>query len=326
MRVAIITRSGFRSPRYLATGLQRMLKRCGAHADIYLNGISWLDAIKLRNASRRHRLVATYARAWLQFWRRYDAFVVSETIDVAGDAQLLAPLRALGKPIFLYEVFAFTGSKYWFDRVPPSAPSLFDGLLVASAIHDDPLIDGPPIFEIGLELLESQTNADAKPFMAMLDFARPGYESDRELQTEAIAELGLPSFVLDGEYSFEKIVEEYDRAAVAFLAFPEAFGVPIAQLQQRGALIATPRRRWAKRHALLPPGSVYSEADARFSENFIFYNDKQDLKDQLRKAQSGYRPDIVAQRFQRTQPHLAGGDREEIHRLLEFAISLRGKC
>jgi hypothetical protein len=299
-----------------------MLKRSGAQADIYLNGISWLDAIKLRKASRRHRLVAAYAWAWLQSLRRYDAFVVSETIDVAGDAPLLEPLRALGKPIFLYEVFAFTGSKYWLDRVPPSAPSLFDGLLVASAIHDDPLIEGPPIFEIGLELLEPPTTVGAKPFTAMFDFARPGYESERELQAGAIAELGLPNFFLDGEYSFGEIAEEFDRAAVAFLAFPEAFGVPIAQLQQRGALIATPRPRWAKRHALLPPGSVYSETDACFSENFILYSDKQDLKDQLRMARSRYRPDVVAQLFRQAQPHLSRGNLEEISRWLEFVISL----
>ncbi len=104
----------------------------------------------------------------------------------------------------------------------------------------------------------------------MLDFERPGYEADRKVQIEAIDELQLSRYSLDHEYTFAEMVREYDKAAVAFLAFPEAFGVPIAQLQQRGALIAAPHSFWARRHAQLPTGSVFSEKSARFTENFIF--------------------------------------------------------
>lgn len=317
-RVAIITRAGYRSPRYLATGLQRMLHRIGAKADCYCHGISWLEAIRQRHASRRHRAIAAFADVWVRYLQRYDLIVVSDTIGAARESALLAPLRTLGKPIFFYEVFALSGSKYWLDRFPPKAVSLFDAYLVSSAIHDSPPVAGPPIFEIGLELLEKPTLQRDKPLLAMIDFEREGYEDDRRLQLDALAKIGLEHFSLEGEYTFSEIVAEYERSAVAFLAFPEAFGVPIAQLQNQGSLIASPHRNWAKRHALLPAGSVFVD-DAPFTENFIFYSDRRDLEEQLKARTRELDPQAVARRFRERQPHLAQGNVAELRRALQFA-------
>jgi hypothetical protein len=317
-RVAILSRAGYRSPRYLAAGLQRMLHRVGAKPDCYLHGISWLEAIRQRHASRRHRALAALADVWVRYLRRYDLIVVSDTIGAARDPALLAPLRTLRKPIFLYEVFALNGSKHWLDRFPSTAVSLFDAFLVSSAIHDNPPVAGPPIFEVGLELLEPPTQTRDKPPLAMIDFPREGYEDDRRLQLDALADIGMPHFSLQGEYTFDQIVGEYERSAVAFLAFPEAFGVPIAQLQNQGSLIASPNRSWAKRHALLPAGSVF-EADAPFTDNFIFYADCRDLAEQLEERTRELDPAAIAQRFREQQPQLAEGNLAELRRALQYA-------
>lgn len=316
-RVAVVTRSAFRSPRYLAKGLGRMLRRSGVAVDCFIHGLSWLEAIKCRSESRRHGAIAVFADQWLKYLRRYDVIVVSDTIGIARDARLLAPLRQLGKPLMLYEVFALTGSRYFLDQMPATAASQFDALLVSSAIHDDPLVDGPPIFEIGLELLEPATTRRDKPFVAMLDFDRPGYQADRTVQVDALEATQTPMFNLAGEYSFSAIVSAYDKAALAFLAFPEAFGVPIAQLQNRGSLIAAPHRSWAKRHALLPPGTVFAEGDAPFTDNFIFYRDQADLQEKLQAAAENYRPDLIASRFRDRQPHLARGNATELLRAID---------
>lgn len=322
-RVAIVTRSRFRSPRYLAKGLQRMLARCEVAVDCYVHGLSWLEAIKCRNESRRHAAVAAFADLWLKYLRRYDVIVVSDTIGIARDAILLEPLRLLAKPLLLYEVFALSGSKYFLDQMPKSALSQFDAFLVSSAIHDDPLVEGPPIFEIGLELLEPPTTRQAKPIAAMLDFGRPGYEADRQIQVDTLENLDIPQFSLDGEYSFTDIVAEYDKAAAAFLAFPEAFGIPIAQLQNRGSIIVAPHRHWAKRHALLPSGSVFADENAPFTDNFVFYSDKADLKEKLCAVAENYRPDLIAKRFRDAQPHLVSGNLIELNRALEYARQAR---
>lgn len=317
-RVAIISRAGYRSPRYLATGLQRMLDRIGAKADCFLHGMSWLETIRQRRASRRHRAIAAVADVWVRYLKRYDLIVVSDTIGAARDATLLAPLRTLGRPLFFYEVFALSGSRHWLDRFPPSAVSLFDAFLVSSAIHDDAPVPGPPIFEVGLELLEAPTQRRDRPPLAMIDFERKGYEEDRRLQLDALGDVDMPHFSLQGEYTFREIVVEYERSAVAFLAFPEAFGVPIAQLQNQGSLIASPHRSWAKRHALLPAGSVFHD-EAPFTDNFVFYTDRQDLAQQLRERVRGWDPSAVARRFREQQPHLAQGNIAELCRALDFA-------
>ena len=322
LRVAIVTRDRFRSPRYLALGLQRMLRRLDVQADCFLHGIGWLDTICNRQASRRHRLKAALADVWLQYLRRYDLIIVSDTVGLARDTALLALLRRLGKPLFFYEVFALAGSRHFLDRFPPDAVSQFDAYLVSSAIHDDTPVNGPPIFEIGLELLEAPTQRRERPALAMIDFERQGYERERAEQLAALRAVGMPDFSLQGEYSFSEIVTEYQRTSVAFLAFPEAFGVPIAQLQNQGALIASPQRHWAKRHALLPAGSVFQD-DAPFTENFIFYDGEQDLAQQLQARVAGADPAAVAQRFRTQQPHLAEGRLPALREALLYAQDCR---
>lgn len=318
LKVAIVTRPDFRSPRYLAIGLQRMLRREGVVATCFLHGMLCLMALRDRFASRRHRLMALVAMTWLRRLKRYDVIVVADTVDIAGQSELLAPLRQLGKPMLMYEVFALHGSRYWLERLPATALNQFDAWLVSSAIHDDKPAPGPPIFEIGLELLEPPTQSSSKPFMAMLDFEREGYEEERLVQERALRLAGVPKFTLAGEYSFSEIVAEYERAACAFVAFPEAFGVPIAQLQNRRSLIIAPKRRWANRHALMRAGSVFDEG-APFTENFVFYEDDDELAERLRKATTDHCPRLVAQAFSNAQPHLAHGNASELRRPLAWA-------
>lgn len=321
LRVAIITRHHFRSPRYLALGLQRMLGRLGVRADCFPHGLAWLKALSDPHPTGRKLGIACIASLWLRFLHRYDLIVVSDTVGVGRELSLLAPLKRLAKPIFNYEVFALGGCRYFLDQFPPDALSQFDAYLVASAIHDDPPVPGPPVFEVGLQILEEPSQSNERAALAMIDFPRVGYERDREIQLSALETVGIPHFSLEGEFNFSGIAAQYRRPTVAFLAFPEAFGVPIVQLQQQGALIASPHRGWAKRQALLAAGSIFDER-APFSENFMFYDDERDLVRRLRGHAQEANPAMVARRLHELQPQLVSGNPRELRRALDYAQQL----
>ena len=166
------------------------------------------------------------------------------------------------------------------------------------------------VFPIGLDILPKQPFQPSRPeFTALLDFPREGYEEQRAVQDSALHRLGINTIRLQGEYTYEEIEKLYQQSSVAFVAFPEAFGVPIVQLQHYGSYISSPERSWIMRHALLPAGAAYfSEASPRFTENFCFYHDEEELIELLDKLRSTYDPSIVRSRFLNYQLEYSQGN------------------
>jgi hypothetical protein len=294
MRVVILTSSNCRSPRFLAEGLGRMLAKLGIGVDCFPLALKMLYAISTRNLCRRNRLKASVADIYLLLRKldRYDAIIVSDTVSIIGRAEILEPLKALNRPLLHYEVFAYQGSDYWLQQFGSTAHHVFDGFLTVSGIHDDqPLLD-KPIFEIGMDLPAPQKFDYQRPFSALLDFPRKGYELERKIQKEALQFLKVPIIELDREYTFREIDDIYSQVGIAFIAFPEAFGLPIVQLQYHGAYIASPRPTWIKRHALRTKGHVFDPDLDRsaFTDNFILYDSKEDLIQKLSSLMQNFNP------------------------------------
>jgi hypothetical protein len=308
MRVAILTNPDCRSPRLLAEGLQRMMRRIGIAADCHAEALPELAAMAAAGGSLRARAAAWHAR-WSHRRRqidRYDLIVVSDTVGAVRRTQALAPLKRLRRPLLHYEVFAYAGSQYFVRQFGDRAHHFFDGFLVVSGIHDDPPIPGPPIFEVGMDLPALVPLHPARPFTALLDFERPGYEPQRQIQLEALRRAGIAHETLSGEYTFAEI------------AFPEAFGVPVVQLQRHGCLVAAPHPHWVKRHALRPAGHVFDEARDRgaFSRNFLFYDGVEDLAARLAQARDRFDAGAAAAQLQRRQPHFVHGRPEALQAAL----------
>lgn len=320
MRVAILTYPNCRSPRLLAEGLQRMLRRIGVEADCHADALPELTAMSDGSGSLRAILAAWRARwsHWRRQLDRYDLLVVSDTIGVVRRTEALALLKRLGRPILHYEVFAYAGSQYFVRQFGEKAHHFFDGFLVVSGIHDDTPVPGPPIFEIGMDLPALAPLRPVRPFTALMDFERPGYEPQRQTQLEALRRTGIAHETLAGEYTFAEIDAVYARAGVAFVAFPEAFGVPVVQLQRHGCLVAAPHPHWVKRHALRPAGHVFDEAGDRdaFSENFLFYDGGDDLAARLTQARDQFDASAAAARLLHQQPHFVRGRTEALQAAL----------
>ncbi len=165
--------------------------------------------------------------------------------------------------------------------------------------------------------LKSYNLTKKEEFIALIDFERKSYEEYRRVQLEALSELGIKTVVLDSDYTFSEIAEVYRKCSIYFLAFYEAFGVPIAELQACGACIFSPSPAWPMAHRLdarCPDASAW-----KLSENFIIYDSKADLINKMKEIRENYNPYQVFDNFVKNYPHFYEGDTaalsEIIHKL-----------
>ena len=296
-----------------------MLATLGVTTEVFLKGVPWLETVAREGQSLRDQFNAVLARGQLRQLAAYDFFVVSDTLQSLRDAVSLAPLRALGRPLLYYEVFYIGGSRTWLKKLPTDALDRFDGFLCVSGVQDIVPVSPEKMFVVGMDHAPSQPFLPRREFSALLDFPRKGYEADLEVQESAIERAGIPVTRLDGEYTFEQIERVYSQTGIAFVAFPEAFGVPIVQLQRYGAHIGSPHREWVKRHALLCDRSAYYEtAEPAFTDNFVIYHSEQELVDRLVQLRETASPESARQRLLRTQPGYCSGNLEQLRAALQY--------
>lgn len=308
--IAILTRPHYRSQRFLAEGLARMLRRLGIEATVYLHGIPWLEATGLQGNGTASRIKAALMERRLASLADYDLFILSDTMRAFQDEVNLQPLMRFAKPIIHYEVFYAGGSRYWLDRLPAGSLDKYDAYWVVSGIHGVKPIGANKVFPVGMDIFPQHPFPVRKgAFTALLDFPREGYEAQRHVQENALRRVGVRPVTLKGEYTYAEIEKIYQQTSIAFVSFPEAFGVPIAQLQHYGSYIASPDRMWVMRHALLPPGAAYfDESDPGFTDNFCFYRDEEDLTEYLAGLMKGYDPAAVRGHFLKYQATYSQGD------------------
>ena len=297
-----------------------MLEKLGISYDYFPMALKMLSSISDRHSCRRNQLKASVADIYflLKKLDHYDIIIVSDTVGIIGRQEILKPLTALKRPLLYYEVFAYQGSDYWVSKFGSTAHHVFDGFLVVSGIHDDqPLLD-KPIFEIGMDLLPGKKFDYRKPFTALLDFPREGYELDREIQKEALQFLKVPIIELNREYTFREIDDIYSQVGIAFVAFPEAFGLPIVQLQHHGAYIASPHPEWVKRHALRADGHVFNPLldHSTFTDNFILYESKEALIQKLLFLMQNFNPWDVRSTLLAKQANFVHGNLEKLSEAL----------
>ena len=310
MKVAIITRENYRSPRFLAEGLSNMLNKIGIINDVHYRGIEQLELACTKKSGLKLAAKATVTKFLLNSWKQYDLFIVSDTVGILAQEKIIITLRQLNKPVALYEVFYPGGAQYWLDRLPPCSLDLFDAYLTTSPVNDIEPVGEKPVYNIGINLnhrpMHSSQGSDE--FTALMDFPRPGYEDERNLQLAALKALDIKTIYLGGEYDFEEINRVYDQANIYFVAFPEAFGVPIVQLQNSGAYIASPSTDWVKRHAKEAGDLVHVNFNKNlFSNNFIFYDSYQELLTRLEYIRQHYKAEDIQKRFSQEQPNFKHG-------------------
>jgi hypothetical protein len=300
-----------------------MLKHLGIIVDVFENGIRWLEIQEKKNLCLRNNFASRLALQKLDKLKKYDLFIISDTIGAFDNTLNISLLRRFDKPILFYEVFYLGGSKYWLDRLPQDCLNKFDAHLSVSHIHDSTPLSTENVHFIGLNLLPLVPfqRKNENEFVALLDFERKGYEKERLIYKRILKKLSLPYIELEGEYTFSEIEKIYSKVSVAFVSFPEAFGVPIAQLQNYGAYIVSPYKDWVKRHAILPQNAVfYDNLNPAFIDNFIFFDSEEELEQKLYNAKKSFNASEIQKRFLEGFPNYAIGNLNNLDRAVSKFI------
>ena len=258
--------------------------------------------------------------------KKYDAIVISECYPNAFWRNYFA-IEEL-KSVFGGPVISYTESPL--DAAPLNKEKLLDKDDYSESIYDFNLFVtdvmetkiGPgerqAIAGNNLSHNTSLTLTEKKAFIAVVDFAQPGYEQYRQQQIQTLAKMGIQTIALEGRYPIEEIRKIYAQASVFFLSFPETFGLPIAECLACGAYIFTPNSAWPMAWRL--DEHPVSMAPGILPDCFRVYNNEADLENKLRQIMETYdpknTPSAVFHTFLEHYHKFYYGDKEALQSLL----------
>lgn len=348
MRIAILANDRMSYVRPMAEGLARMFRELGEQPTVLYDGWGYLNP--RTSLSRRSRMFVRNARSRLanaalgtehviqrrrkvieDELRSSDLVVVVAHIPNAYMRKMHRGIEAcrewLDVPIVLYDLIHPTAQDPWLSNLLDGylgggfGLERYDWYLFASVVSERAL---PRDFRawslVGMDLRDgSLSPMKNEGFLAVLDFPRPGYEHQRDIQAQALKDVGIPFISLERRLSIDEIRSIYRKTCLFFLSFPESFGLPIVEVQLCGGYICTPYESWVPSHYI--GKDIYESGPGSLSGNFIVYdNDMRWLKRRLETVRATYDPDTVVQEFRRSHPHLYQGDRDALR---SFTDTLR---
>lgn len=345
MKVAILANYQMSYVKPMAEGLSRMLQAIGVESAVFYDGWYYLDlspsiASKLRNLAKnfiKHILNAAFKKEYIiprspnlieEGIRASDLIVVVSHLPgafLSGRHVGIEKLRKkLDVPIVLYDLVNLTTRGTWISKILGGYEGggfgleRYDWYLSASVVSEFPMPQSFNAFSlVGLDLRDGTLYPEKEnEFFAVLDFPRPGFESERDIQIQALEETNTSYIVLDRPMSINEIRRIYRKTCLFFLSFRESFGLPIVELQLCGSYICTPFKSWVPSHYIKE--NIYEPGEGSLSKNFLVYgDDKELLKDEITRIKSSYDPEQVVQEFIRAHPHLYHGDLAELKTFIE---------
>jgi hypothetical protein len=264
LKVAILTRPGACFPNIISSGLSDMLSQLGVEYKIFDNAIPFLMRLLPFNEKPKRWANNFHYRLYnklkyrktdtqlLSELKKFDIIILSECLPNAFWKNYLAietlKIKLNNKPVMSY-TDAFINNaplhqKMWFDNDDYGANRFNVNLCPSPVTEIRSKLDNN-WKAIGVNISISNLKPVAKKeFIAVVDFEQKGYEPYREQQLAVLNKLGIKTIELKGRYPFEEIRKIYQQAAVFFLAFPETFGLPIAECLACGTYIFTPNSGW----------------------------------------------------------------------------------
>lgn len=224
--------------------------------------------------------------------------------------------RINSKPVLYYAVQYLMNSptiKAKLEEGGHATIDRYDWHLTVSSVTEQRGIPAPPWTQIGLNLESTGIKPAIKDdFYVIVDFLRPGYEEFREIQIKVLEELEINYISLEKSYTLEAIREIYKKAALIFVQFPEAYGLPIAECLGYGAYVGTPKSGWPMSWRLDEEPEVHGPGT--LPDCFIVYDDDEDLKKKLIKLKNTYHlektPEEVFRSYVKHYPSFYKGNRD----------------
>lgn len=312
MKIAIITRADDSSPKVLAQGLEYMLQKLNVQADVFyetgallrLQSVFKTPKHKSSFSKRLYSTLKNYSND-RQFFKRlktYDLIVFCECTPNGfwKNYYNIERLKAITQtPVVFYEVYYLGNAPTQIEKLKNNNDPLFERYDWHFSVSEVTEIRQKPSNKlkwsnIGLNLENTHLSpSEKKAFIALVDFAQPGYEEKRKEQIQILEELQIPYISLEKRYPMDELRDIYNRSALCFIQFPEAFGVPIAELLATGAHIFTPDSSWPMSWRLDENPEVH--APGSLPDVFKVYSDAQDLKQQLIDLRNNWHPQNTSQ-------------------------------
>jgi glycosyltransferase involved in cell wall biosynthesis len=335
IKVAILTRPDFRSPRILAEALKHQVAEAGSEAKVFydievlgrLNSYSETGRVSKFHFWLRKKIVNYFKdKRLIRDLKRFDAVVISECCP-NGFWKRLYNVEKLKKilkvPVLFYEVYYLGNAPSQIKKLQQANEPLierYDWHLAVSATTEIRGTPGKGWSCIGLDLSFSGLKPIAKnKFIALVDFVQPGFEKYREEQLSVLSELGIEVVVLEGSYSLNEIRQLYKKACIFFIQTFEAFGLPIAECLACGVQIFTASSAWPMSWRLDANPQVHSESN--LPEIFTVYNSREDLKNKIIQTKKDYvlseTPFKVFNSFIQHYPHFYYGNVREVKDVLQ---------
>ncbi|KAA9036395.1 hypothetical protein FW778_19400 [Ginsengibacter hankyongi] len=332
MKIAILTRPDYRSPRVLAETLKPQLQQTSVSIEIFYD-INFLNRLVSYRDSKlslhfwlKEKLFNYISdKIVIKKLGKFDAVVISEC-SPNGFVKSLYNVERFKKiyrnPVLYYEVYYLGNAPSQINKLRKSGDAVMNRYDLHLSVSEITEIRQQPSgnwFNIGLYAKSwNLTPVPKKEMIAIIDFEHPGYETYRQMQISALQKVGIKYISLEKSYSIEEIRSIYQQGSIYFMQSPEAFGLPILECLCCGNQIFTHSHTW--------PMSWRLHSNPGFPENdvlpecFTVCSDEEELVENLSKFKKNYHPSEtpqkVFQNFIRHYPSFYHGNEHELQRLL----------
>lgn len=300
MKIAILTRPDYRSPRVLAESLKIQLEDQGIDVKIFeeINVLSRLVSCKKSNYSFHFWLQRklTYFfkdKKIISELKKFDAVIVSECAP-NGFLKSLYNVehfkRILQKPVGVYEVYYLGNAPTQLENLRKNNEaylSRYDFHLSVSAVTEIKCKLTSNWYPIGINAQSWGIKPmPKKELVAILDFVFPGNEKIRESQISALEKADIKYIILDRPYTFTEIRQLYQQSAIYFMQSYEAFGLPLLECICGGAQVFTPASWWPMSWRLNENPTIHGEGT--LPACFTLYDDEDQLLKKLIAFKENY--------------------------------------
>lgn len=303
LKIAIVTKPTFASPRVLSSCLAAFLLKKGFEVTVFYKINFFKRLLDYKQVRNRYNLLSWSLyklanfisdRLFVNKLLDFDLIIIAETspkcylkdqYDFVKGKKILK-----NKPLVYHGVYYLGNAPTIleiFDRDGQNDASIFDWHLAVSSVTEIKSKPSPPWSQVGMYLKSTGLRPSSKSeTFAVVDFERKGREQIRNEQIEVLESLSIPYIALEGTMSIDEIREIYKRATYYFIQFPESFGLPIAECLSCGAYIFLPDSSWAMAWRLDENPQIHGPGT--LADCFVVYGDKENLMLKLQDIEKNY--------------------------------------
>lgn len=327
MKFVILADKSYNFKKPLAEGLKKTFEGNGQECIILYNALYWLydlnlfkllavdvyhfilNVIKHNNKLYQYRfldVITFFSKKNKKILQSCDCIICVENCPSSFIKRPRLDLlrEKFKKPIVSYD-FHYLPNQGWWKYMQDGVHNgleQFDWYLPVGLVTEFAIPkEIPKIYDcIGMDLRSEDLYPEQTEFTVLLDFPRPGHEESRRKEKQILKSAGIKFIELNGRYTTSDIRAIYRKVSAYFVSSRESFGLPIIEMQLCGAKIFVPHVEWVPAHFLNK--APFSHGVGELGQNFIVYNDTNELINKLMDLRDAFDSQTNIQSFRLNYP------------------------